>query len=169
MIISTRANFLVSISLIFLLAACDQSEPQIIKHLELTENWQLQSSVQVKEKGEEISSISYQPKEWYKAQVPGTVLGSLVADSIYKNIFYGRNLAKIPDSLFNVPWWYRTVFSLNHKDSNQVFRLLFNGINYRADIWLNGHKVASSDSVEGSFRRFTFDVGNYIKKGKNIL
>ncbi|MGH2611416.1 MAG: glycosyl hydrolase 2 galactose-binding domain-containing protein, partial [Rhabdochlamydiaceae bacterium] len=86
---------------------------------------------------------------WYAAMVPGCVLGSLVADSVYKNIFYGLNLAKIPGSLFNIPWWFRTTFRIGNKAPGQSTRLRFNGINYKADIWLNGHKIASSDTVQG--------------------
>jgi exo-1,4-beta-D-glucosaminidase len=47
--------------------------------------------------------------------------------------------------------------------------LRFNGISYYADIWLNGRKVASGDTVKGSFRQFVFDVTPFIKKGENVL
>jgi exo-1,4-beta-D-glucosaminidase len=88
---------------------------------------------------------------------------------VFKNIFYNRNLEKIPDSLFEAPWWYRRTFTIEKINSGQVYRLRFDGISYYADIWLNGKKVASGDTVKGSFRRFIFDVTPFIKKGENVL
>ncbi len=129
----------------------------------------MQSTARVKASGAAVSSSGFSAGDWYAAEVPGSVLGSLVADSLYKNIFFGRKLATIPDSTFNVPWWYRTTFHLNRIDSGQVVRLRFNGINYKADIWLNGRRIASSDTVEGGFRRFTFDVSKEVKQGINVL
>ncbi len=50
-----------------------------------------------------------------------------------------------------------------------MYRLRFNGISYRADIWLNGKKIASADTIEGSFRQFVFDITTFLKKGENVL
>ncbi|MGH2646408.1 MAG: glycoside hydrolase family 2 protein [Ginsengibacter sp.] len=58
---------------------------------------------------------------------------------------------------------------VNNAGEGQVYRLRFNGISYSADVWLNGKKIASADTVKGSFRRFIFDVTPYIKKGENVL
>lgn len=135
----------------------------------LKNDWKLQSSAKVQSSANQISSLNFNSRNWYNAQVPGTVLGSLVANGVYKNIFFGRNLQNISDSLFNTPWWYRTTFKIERKASGQVFRLRFNGVNYRADIWLNGHQVASSDTTEGGFLTFTFDVSEFIRQGENVL
>lgn len=148
---------------------CHQPGPISLERVELKDHWQMQSAAHLHAAGDAISSMDFKPEGWYRALVPGTVLGSLVADSLYPDIFLGRNLEKIPDSLFNVPWWYRTVFDIKNKDTGQVVRLRFNGINYRADIWLNGEKIASSDSIEGGFRRFSFDVSKVVRKGSNVL
>lgn len=135
----------------------------------LKSNWQMQSSAKIKVTGNKISTVGFTAEGWYEARVPGTVVGALAADGVYKNIFYDRNLAKIPDSLFNVPWWYRTTFKVHNQYPGQVVRLRFNGINYKVDIWLNGHQIASSDTVRGGFRRFIFGISNLINKGKNVL
>ena len=48
--------------------------------------------------------------------------------------------------------------------------MAFRGINYRADIWINGKKIAGSDQVVGAFRRYEFDVTKYVKPGaKNVV
>lgn len=132
-------------------------------------HWQMQSSAKISAKGDRISTASFKLQRWYSASVPGTVLGSLTNDGIYKNIFYHRNLEKISSEPFEVPWWFRTSFSLGKINPEQVTRLLFNGINYRADIWLNGQKIASADSIRGGFCRFLLDVSRYIHAGENIL
>ncbi|MBB3186547.1 glycoside hydrolase family 2 protein [Microbacter margulisiae] len=136
---------------------------------EIRSNWQIQSSAKAGSDGTMLSGANATTKGWYAATVPGSILGSLVNDGIYKDIFYGRNLEKIPESLFNVPWWYRTTFTVGTPSAGQVYRLRFNGISYRADIWLNGKKIASSDTLQGSFRQFVLEVTPYIRKGTNVL
>jgi exo-1,4-beta-D-glucosaminidase len=153
---------------VLIVAACNRPGIEI-RNVALTQHWQMQSSARITTKDSTLSTAAFQPQNWYAAMVPGSVLGSLVADSVYKNVFFNRNLEKIPDSLFNVPWWYRTTFKLNKIASGQVTRLQFNGINYRADIWLNGHKIASSDTVRGGFCRFGFDISKFVQAGNNIL
>jgi exo-1,4-beta-D-glucosaminidase len=123
----------------------------------------------VKANDEEISTLKFHPQNWYAAKVPNSTLGSLVDAGVFKNVFYNRNLEKITDSLFNAPWWYRRTFNIEKINAGQVYRLRFNGISYYADIWLNGKKVASGDTVKGSFRQFVFDVTPFIKKGENVL
>ncbi len=140
-----------------------------VKNTEFGNHWQIQSSDKVKASDEEISTLKFQPKNWYAAKVPNSTLGSLVDAGVFKNVFYNRNLEKIPDSLFKAPWWYRRTFHVEKINPGQVYRLRFNGISYYADIWLNGKKVASGDSVKGSFRQFVFDVTPFIKKGENAL
>ena len=132
-------------------------------------HWQMQSSAKVSVADNRIATVSFNPQDWYKAYVPGTVLGSLTKDAVYKNIFYHRNLEKISSEPFQAPWWFRTSFSLGKVNPGQVTRLLFNGINYRADIWLNGKRIASADSIRGGFCRFLLDVSQYVHSGENIL
>ena len=137
----------------------------------LNSGWQIQSSQTVAFPGNTISTESFVPEKWYKAAVPSTILGNLVADSVFRNPFQGRNLSKIPDSLFDVPWWYRTTFSLPKKEAGfDHMTLKFLGIIYKANIWLNGKLIADSNSVFGAFRQYEFDVTNYAKFGRaNVL
>ena len=150
-------NFLI---LFFLLplTVLSQTNSWNVKNEELQDQWQIQSSDKVSADGEEISTLNFKPAKWYEAKVPNSTLGTLVDDGVFKNIFFNRNLEKIPDSLFNVPWWYRRTFIVKNTSAGQVYRLRFNGISYSADVWLNGKKIASADSTKGSFRQFIFDV-----------
>ena len=54
--------------------------------------------------------------------------------------------------------------------AGRAITLDFEGINYRADIWLNGERIAANDQVLGAMRRFAFDVSKTARPGqKNAL
>jgi exo-1,4-beta-D-glucosaminidase len=155
--------------IIFPSMAFSQTNSWTVKNQELQDSWQIQSSAKVAAGDKEVSSLSFHPQNWYAAKVPNSTLGSLVDAGVFKNVFYNRNLEKIPDSLFDDPWWYRRTFNIGKINLQQVYRLRFNGISYSADIWVNGKKVASGDTVKGSFRQFVFNVTPFIKQGENVL
>ena len=151
------------------LVSFSQNNPWNVENTELQDHWQIQSSDKVNAGDETISTSNFKPQNWYDAKVPSSTLGSLVDDGLFKNVFFNRNLENIPTSIFDTPWWYRKTFNLEKIDPGQVYRLRFNGISYSADIWLNGKKIASADTIRGSFRQFIFDVTPYVKKGENVL
>jgi len=63
-----------------------------------------------------------------------------------------------PDSPFAVSWWCRMQFQIPHGLRGRRLWLIFDSINYRANIWLNGREIAGSDQVVGMYRGFEFDV-----------
>ena len=68
------------------------------------------------------------------------------------------------------PYWFRREFSLPEAYRGKVVWLHLDGINYRADVWLNGRQVADAKSVVGMFRRFRFDVSQFLNpQGPNAL
>ncbi len=74
------------------------------------------------------------------------------------------------DSPFRVSWWYRTEFQVPADWQDKSAWLNFRGINYRANIWLNGKQIAKSEDVAGAFRRYEFEVGSTLLPGKlNVL
>ncbi|MEA3227154.1 MAG: glycoside hydrolase family 2 TIM barrel-domain containing protein, partial [Planctomycetota bacterium] len=79
------------------------------------------------------------------------------------------NLKKISSEPFEEPWWYRTDFQLSDNDAKKTVLLEFDGVNYSANIWLNGKQVAASADVRGAFRRFQFDISRFVYKGNNVL
>lgn len=134
--------------------------------LTLHKNWAIQSSDSVDATGDQIASANFDTENWFKTQVPTTVLGALVHDSVYKDIFYGQNLKNIPEEPFTVPWWYRTAFNIPESvQSENTVNLIFDGLNFRGDIWLNGKRIARSDTTEGSFSRFSIDVSDVANVG----
>ena len=136
----------------------------------LNDLWYLQSSEKVKGAGEQISKPGFKIDSWYPAIVPSTVLGTLVQNNVYPDIFVGENLKAVPTAPFEVSWWYRKEFTVPTGPGLTHIRLEFDGINYRANIWLNGKRVADASTTFGAFRRFSIDVTADVKTiEKNVL
>jgi len=148
----------------------------------LTDNWQLQSSARVREKGEALSQPGFKGGKWYPATVPNTVLAVLTANNVYPDPYFGMNLAEIPGNFpkpfdtygsvrspfspFRKPWWYRTEFTVPAEFQGKRITLNFDGINFCANVWLNGKKIADAREMAGAFRRFQFEVTNLVQAGK---
>lgn len=112
---------------------------------------------------------------FYPVTLPATVLTALVRNGVYPDPRTGMNNFLIPDvseegSPFRDPWWYRTSFRLPREmaGARHVF-LHLDGINYRADIYVNDTLVASRDEVVGMFRRFRFEITDVLKPGENRI
>ena len=157
------------------------------EEIELRQGWKLQSSAKVDAGGEKISSRDYDTVGWYKASGPKTVFAVLVENGVYPDPYFGMNLRSVPGveypiggqfanldmpatSPYGVPWWYRNEFEVPRNFKGRTVWIGFHGINYRAEIWINGKKVAGSDEVVGAFRRFDFDVTAFVHPGeKNVV
>ena len=135
----------------------------------LSVNWKLQSSEKADLSGKEISIPEYRSNDWYHASVPSTVLATLVDNHVYRDPYFGKNMEKIPPEQFNVPWWYRTEFDLSPEQINKTVLISFDGINYKANIWLNSKQIVTSQTANGAFRRIKFDITENIIPGKNVL
>ena len=146
--------------------------------LALKDNWRLQSAAQFSADGAVVSMPGFDAGKWYPTTVPKTVLAALAENKVYPDPYYGVNLKSIPgyqpdtwlvmkeDSPFRAHWWYRTEFTAPAAAKDRVFTLHFDGINYEANIWLNGKLVAGADTVRGMFRRFEFPVTALLNLGK---
>jgi exo-1,4-beta-D-glucosaminidase len=149
----------------------------------LHKNWQIQSSCEVKAAGEQISTAGFDAKGWHHADIPATVVGALVTDKTYPDPNYATNLKSIPGmnysdkglfanqempegSPFRCSWWYRTEFTLPADEGKKTEWLNFLGINYRANIWINGRKVEDANDVAGTYRAYEFDVTKFLQPGK---
>ena len=99
--------------------------------------------------------------EWYNATVPGTVLTTLVDQGVYPDPYFGLNNLAIPEDLCRKDWWYRCSFNLPEEMlAKESLELLFNGINYRADVWLNGKKLGN---IAGAFIRGRFEITDHVQ------
>ena len=131
---------------------------------ELASGWRMTSAKNVTGNDAAISEPGYDASRWYPVKhMPATVLQILEENGVYKNLYYGMNLAT-PGDLWKQDWWYRTTFVA--PPGREVYSLIFKGINYRADIWLNGHKVANRAAVVGMYDAFEFNVTEFIQAGR---
>ncbi|AKS36547.1 glycoside hydrolase [Mycolicibacterium goodii] len=135
----------------------------------LTDGWQLASARRVPDDGAALSSPGDPAGHWHRvAHMPATVLQALQDDGTYPDLYFGENLAGVPDDLWRQNWWYRTTFAAPVGSSS--YRLEFPGINYRAEVWLNGTMVADNTSVVGMHTAHEIDVTPWIHGGAdNVL
>jgi Exo-beta-D-glucosaminidase Ig-fold domain/Glycosyl hydrolases family 2/Concanavalin A-like lectin/glucanases superfamily/Glycosyl hydrolases family 2, sugar binding domain/Glycosyl hydrolases family 2, TIM barrel domain len=130
-------------------------------------DWHLIAAPNVRDTGAQLSSSDYREVNWYAAVVPGTVLTTLIARGVYPEANYGLNNLAIPESLNRQDYWYRTTFSAPADVQGREFTLTFKGINYAAEVWLNGERVGA---VKGAFIRGAFNItGKLHAVGANGL
>jgi exo-1,4-beta-D-glucosaminidase len=145
-------------------------EPRGFQHQRiLSERWLMRAGREVCALGEDVSRPGFHTADWLPASVPGTVLGALVEIGRYENLYTGTHLGAVPRVLFESPWWYRTEFSLSEAEAHKTVLLEFHGINYAANVWLNGHPVLTAKEARGAFRRFQCDVSGLVVWGGNAL
>ena len=129
--------------------------------------WRLTPAPLIGATGDRISRPDFDDSNWYQAIVPGTVLTTLIARGVYPDPDYGLNNLAIPDSLSRQDYWYRTAFDLPATVQGKHLRLTFKGINYTAQVWVNGLQVGD---VQGAFIRGIFDVSGLLRAGqRNVI
>ena len=154
--------------------------------LPLRDGWSLQSSAKVTAEGETISTASFPTTGWMEAGVPTTVVAAQVKTGLLSDPFFGMNIRQYPgvsypvgtnfsnipmppDSPYAVSWWYRKEFTLPDVYSGKTVWLNFRGINYRANIFLNGKQIANSNDVAGAWRTYEFNITSALQTGTNTL
>jgi hypothetical protein len=134
---------------------------------QLNNGWELAEGNTVTANEQSIFSANYNSNNWYNAVVPGTVLTTLVQQGVYPDPYIGLNNMVIPDDLCRKDWWYRISFSAPAEDAGKIAWLQLKGINYKADVWLNGKLIGT---LKGAFVSGNFNVTGIIQKDKkNIL
>ena len=133
--------------------------------MKISSGWALQDASKVPQNGETISEPGFEPTSWYRATVPGTVLTSLVHADVYPEPLYGENNRpdRISDDLCRTTYWYRTAFAPPASYEGKRVWLTFHGINYIAEVWVNGTQVGT---IKGAFARGVFDVTRLVKVGQ---
>lgn len=151
------------------------------------QQWNIRHSSEVKVPDQKVALSGFPVNEWYKANVPVTVLNALVKENIYPDPRIGMNNYLIPDvsdefnkrmgltkynylknghNPWQEPYWYRTEVILPQSYKGKKVWLNLYGINYRADVWVNGQLIADKSHIYGMFRRFKLDVSEYVTAGR---
>ena len=153
----------------------------------LDKGWAIQSSGKVSQTGQAISAKDFKPEGWIPAIIPSTVVAAQVAAGQFPDPFLGTNLRQLPGvtykigDIFNlramdsqspyaVSWWFRTTFRPPAGFAGKQVALHFKGIDNRANIWLNGQKLADAQQVAGAYRIYEFDITTrLVPQGENVL
>ncbi|MDR2232173.1 MAG: discoidin domain-containing protein [Tannerella sp.] len=121
---------------------------------------------------DEVATAHFPTGKWLKATVPGTVLGNLVDNGVYNNLFepdndgkineyFHDNLSRIPTEDFDHPWWYSTEFTIPANASGKRITLTFKGISYTGEIYVNGTKVSNT--------YINITEEDYLKNGPTMI
>ena len=120
----------------------------------------------------ELPSEDIETLVWNNAKVPGDVYTDLWRAGIIEDPYFGRNSVKA-QWVQQYEWWYSLQFGFTENVTNQTVELIFEGVDYSCEVWLNGHYLGKND---GAFSKFSFDVTEQLRihkwdylKGRNMI
>ncbi len=137
--------------------------------------WEMKKVSEVTARAEDLSKPGFGTEGWMPAVVPGTVLNSLVYNGVYPEPYFGLNnkltSGLIPDiSVVGrdfYTYWFRTEFDAVPVAKDERIWMQVDGVNYRAEFWMNGKMVCF---VSGMFNQQFVDVTDYVSRnGSNVL
>jgi exo-1,4-beta-D-glucosaminidase len=130
----------------------------------LRDGWQMQSATKVSGTGDVISQPGYGVADWYTVSVPTTIIAGLLANKHYDfDPFYGMNFEKLKDPQLDAPWWFRKEFTLARTEIGKDVVLILHGINYKANIWLNGVLIADSNQIMNPMRIIELNITKQLR------
>ena len=145
--------------------------------------WQVQSSARATQSGAAISRPGFNAGSWLRVRnddggAPGTEIEALVQNGACPHVYVSTNLKRCFGYMhrigretvprFAVPWWYRTTFTAR-TGAGRHASLVVNGVVGQADVYLNGHQVATQATVQGAFTQYRFDVTRWLRPGVNAV
>lgn len=139
----------------------------------LNQGWKAKRACEITVDGTILSSSEFEFTGWIDAVVPGTVLTTLLHNGIFPDPFFGRNNELIPD-IYDTgaefyTFWFHNYFQTPGSLSGREVWLKFRGINYSAEVFLNGHRI-SHDTHLGMFLREKYRITPYLNRsGQNSL
>ncbi|MBI1403313.1 MAG: glycoside hydrolase family 2 [Porphyrobacter sp.] len=127
--------------------------------------WRLAAAPDVRDDPATLSHPGFDTREWLPAVVPGTILATYVANGVYPDPAFGLNNLLIPESLSRQDYWLRTEFTRPESGARALQALTFLGINYAAEVWVNGERLGET---EGAFIRGRFVLPARFRTGAKI-
>ena len=135
------------------------SEPPSSQSLD--QGWQLRLAP-----GDNYARTHPETTRWRDASVPGTVQTDLLAAGLATDPFMRDNEAAI-QWVGLADWQYRSTFQVDRATLERGHvALVFDGLDTFADVYLNGHKLVSTDNM---FRRWRIPAKAYLHAGGNTL
>jgi hypothetical protein len=126
-------------------------------------NWKVQRSSFVNAVGSQISQKGFNDSNWIPATVPGTILTSYYNIGAVADHNYGDMQLQISEEFFTADFWYRNTFTVPSQYNGKRVWLNFDGINYKAEIYVNGNKAGD---IVGAYIRGKFDITQYVTPGQ---
>ncbi len=161
-----------NICLILLMAVASLQTIAQPKAFKLNSGWKAKKAIEINVDGTVISGKNFQFYDWMEAVVPGTVLTTLLHNNKIPDPFFGMNNTLIPDihavGEDYYTYWFYNQFNLPELKNGEQVWLKFRGINYSANMYLNGKKI-NPDTHEGMFLREKYLITPYLEKGANRL
>jgi hypothetical protein len=137
------------------------------KEIILDRGWKAKRALEVPVDGTVVSSHEFDLYDWMEAVVPGTVLTTLLHNHKVPDPFYGMNNNLIPDIYETGPdyytFWFLNRFAVPQLDEGTEVWLKFRGINYSANMFLNGKRI-NTDTHRGMFLRETYRITAYLRE-----
>lgn len=151
----------------YMQAANDVELPICGDKLLLNSGWVAKRANEVRLDGNRLTSTPFTADGWMPARVPGTVLTTLLENKVFPAPEFGVNNNLIPD-IHDVgkdfyTFWFVQPFSVKEIPAGQNVWLNFRGINYKADIFLNGKRLNTA-THEGMFLREHFNITPYLRE-----
>ncbi|MEI7908085.1 MAG: discoidin domain-containing protein [Verrucomicrobiota bacterium] len=128
--------------------------------------WRLCSQKYVADEPARVATSGYNDTEWLPATVPGTILRTYFDNGAIPDPWYADQNSMISDWFCRTSWWYRTELEMPESYHGKRIWLNFDGINYKADIYLNGKEVGR---MAGAFIRGRFDITDKVVSGRNTI
>jgi len=146
--------------------------PYIGEKTLLNTGWYTRRANEVNLDGNSLSALPFNSAGWMKAKVPGTVLTTMLENQMFSAPEFSLNNNLIPD-IYDVgnefyTFWFVRPFLMDAIPLGQKAWINFRGINYKADIFLNGKRINTS-THEGMFLRKSFDITQYLKENETNL
>ncbi|MDR3262398.1 MAG: glycoside hydrolase family 2 [Tannerella sp.] len=132
--------------------------------------WKMIKAGEITAPAEKISLPGFDTGNWLPAIVPGTVLNSLVYNKKYPEPYYGINnklesglipdIAEVGRDFYT--YWFRTELMIPESFAGQTIWLQPEGINYRAEVWVNGNLLST---INGMFTNDYIDITEFARTG----
>lgn len=147
--------------------------------------WEVVSTAKDRGTGNAVSQAGHSTRGWLRVTpddggAPGTEINALLQNGACPKVFYSDTMKKCfgtqetgPETVkkFAVPWWYRTTFTTpKHLGPAGHAELVTNGVVGEADVWVNGTRVATRDTITGAYTQHRLDVSRLLRaKGSNTV
>ena len=122
-----------------LLVSSLQAGPVYLHSGESIVSWKLKPEAEVGTNVPALLNAGYDTSSWVDAVVPGTAFTSYVTAGLEKDPNFGDNIHNVDRAKYDRSFWYRTEFKVPADFDKALTWLNFNGVNRKAEIYLNGH------------------------------